>query len=119
MLNRLSSLVPARRVAKGLGRALLCGVFGLFGATASAQDVVFSQFYANPLYLNPALAGNAFDPRLTFNFRNQWPALNASFVTYSAGFDQHFDALSGGIGLHVLTDQIGSEAFQQIGRAHV
>ena len=77
-----------------------------------AQDVVFSQFYANPLYLNPALAGNASDPRLTFNFRNQWPALNASFVTYSAGFDQHFDALSGGVGLHVLTDQIGSEAFQ-------
>ena len=112
MLNRLSTLVPTRRVAKGLGRALLCGVFGLFGATASAQDVVFSQFYANPLYLNPALAGNAFDPRLTFNFRNQWPALNASFVTYSAGFDQHVDALSGGIGLHVLTDQIGSEAFQ-------
>jgi type IX secretion system PorP/SprF family membrane protein len=79
---------------------------------AAAQDVVFSQFYANPLYLNPALAGNASDPRLTFNFRNQWPALNASFVTYSAGFDQHFDALSGGIGLHVLTDQIGSEAFR-------
>jgi len=77
-----------------------------------AQDVVFSQFYANPLYLNPALAGNASDPRLTFNFRNQWPALNASFVTYSAGFDQHFDALSGGVGLHVLTDQIGSEAFR-------
>lgn len=78
---------------------------------ALAQDVVFSQFYANPLYLNPALAGNASDPRLTFNFRNQWPALNASFVTYSVGFDQHFDALSGGVGLHVLTDQIGSEAF--------
>jgi len=78
----------------------------------NAQDVVFSQFYANPLYLNPAMAGNASDPRLTFNFRNQWPALNASFVTYSAGFDQHFDALSGGVGLHILTDQIGSEAFR-------
>lgn len=79
---------------------------------AFSQDPIFSQFYSNPLYLNPALTGNAFDPRLTFNFRNQWPALNASFVTYSAGFDQHFDALSGGIGIHVLTDQIGSEAFQ-------
>ncbi|MFM7497521.1 MAG: type IX secretion system membrane protein PorP/SprF, partial [Bacteroidota bacterium] len=62
MLNRLYTLVPARRVAKGLGKALLCASFGLFGATASAQDVIFSQFYANPLYLNPALAGNAFDP---------------------------------------------------------
>ncbi|MBM3446988.1 MAG: type IX secretion system membrane protein PorP/SprF [Bacteroidetes bacterium] len=95
--------------------ALVLLVFGLMQCLPSrlwAQDVVFSQFYANPLYLNPALAGNASDPRLTFNFRNQWPALNASFVTYSAGFDQHFDALSGGVGLHVLTDQIGSEAFR-------
>ena len=80
---------------------------------AFSQDPIFSQFYSNPLYLNPALTGNAFDPRLTFNFRNQWPALNASFVTYSAGFDQHFDALSGGVGIHILTDQIGSEAFKQ------
>lgn len=77
------------------------------------QDVVFSQFYANPLYLNPAFAGNADGPRLSFNFRNQWPSLNASFVTYSAGFDQYLPAIRGGVGILLLADQIGSSAYKQ------
>ena len=37
-----------------------------------AQDPLFTQFYANPLYLNPALAGAARCPRINLNYRNQW-----------------------------------------------
>ncbi|MFT5922039.1 MAG: hypothetical protein ACI8TS_001371, partial [Flavobacteriales bacterium] len=40
---------------------------------AKAQDPEFTQFYANPLYLNPAFAGTARCPRLVMNYRNQWP----------------------------------------------
>ena len=36
--------------------------------TASAQDPAFSQFYANPLYLNPAFAGTNDCPRVNLNF---------------------------------------------------
>jgi len=54
-----------------------------------AQDPEFTQFYANPLYLNPAFAGTARCPRVNLNYRNQWPAISGTYVTYSASYDQH------------------------------
>ena len=68
-----------------------------------AQDPHFSQFYANPLYTNPALAGTVVCPRFSLSYRDQWPALGA-FKTFSASYDQYFDALSGGIGVMVMSD---------------
>ena len=72
-----------------------------------AQDPLFTQFYANPLYLNPAFAGTAHCPRVSINYRNQWPGISGSFVTTSASYDQHVDALSGGVGLLVWNDRAG------------
>ncbi|HXB12127.1 MAG TPA: type IX secretion system membrane protein PorP/SprF, partial [Bacteroidia bacterium] len=72
-----------------------------------AQDPQFTQFYANPLYLNPAFAGSARCPRICMNFRDEWPAIPGTFVTYSASYDQHVDDLAGGIGLLVTQDQAG------------
>ena len=69
-----------------------------------AQDPQFTQFYANPLYLNPAFAGTARCPRIVMNYRNQWPNLSGTYVTYSASYDQHIDALSGGLGIRVMQD---------------
>ena len=75
--------------------------------SASAQDPEFTQFYANPLYLNPAFAGTAKGARFSMNYRNQWASLNTPFVTYAVSYDQHFDALGGGIGAQVLYDVAG------------
>jgi len=72
-----------------------------------AQDPEFTQFYANPLYLNPALAGTARCPRVNLNYRNQWPGIAGTYVTYSASYDQHVDALGGGVGLLVTNDNAG------------
>jgi len=58
-------------------------------------------------YLNPAFAGTAVCPRLVMNYRNQWPAISGTYVTYSASYDQHFDAIGGGLGLLVMNDRAG------------
>ncbi|MDJ1483018.1 type IX secretion system membrane protein PorP/SprF [Cytophagaceae bacterium YF14B1] len=72
---------------------------------AWAQDPQFSQFYANPLYLNPALAGGAHATRLTANYRHQWPSLDANYLTYSAGIDTYLPRINSGIGLIIMRDQ--------------
>jgi type IX secretion system PorP/SprF family membrane protein len=72
-----------------------------------AQDPEFTQFYANPLYLNPALAGTRMCPRVCLNYRNQWPAISGQFVTYSASFDKMAYKLHGGVGFLLTQDNAG------------
>ena len=76
------------------------------------QDGHFSQFYANPLYLNPAFAGTVNCPRFSINFRDQWPGFPKNFLLSSASYDQHLNALHGGVGLLVSADVIGGGIFQ-------
>ncbi len=78
-----------------------------FNKEAMAQDPEFTQFYANPLYLNPAFAGSSRCPRMVMNYRNQWPGINKTYITYSASYDQHVDALAGGFGMIVTQDAAG------------
>lgn len=77
------------------------------GFSASAQDPQFTQFYANPIYLNPAFAGSHGCPRIAMNYRNEWPSLTGNYVTYSASYDQYFKNISGGFGVLATHDQQG------------
>jgi len=79
----------------------------LFGFDSIAQDPEFSQFYANPLYLNPALAGVTVCPRIMANYRNQWPGLGSAYNTYNGSFDMVVEALHGGIGILFNADRAG------------
>jgi len=88
-------------------RRILLMVFTISALSANAQDPEFTQFYAAPVYLNPAFAGSARCPRVALNYRNQWPALAKTYITYAASYDQHIDALSGGLGLVVMNDKAG------------
>ena len=82
-------------------------VFLGFSEKIFAQDPEFTQFYSNPLYLNPALAGTARCPRVCLNYRNQWPGISGTYVTYSASYDQHIYAIGGGLGLLITNDKAG------------
>ncbi len=68
-------------------------------SSLSAQDVQYSQFYANPIYLNPAMTGSSEMTRLGVNYRNQWPGLDQSFTSYSAHFDHYLFNANSGIGV--------------------
>ena len=76
--------------------------------TGFSQDPEFSQFYANPLYLNPALAGATSGPRAVAGYRNQWPGMGNAFITYHASYDMYISQLHGGAGLDITYDQAGS-----------
>ncbi len=82
---------------------------------ASAQDPHFSQFFASPLTLNPALTGK-FDGtlRASGNYRNQLPTFNNVYITSTASVD--FSILNKvlpetdtwGVGVIALTDKAGA-----------
>jgi len=82
-------------------------VFSLLGERVYAQDPQFSQFYANPLYLNPAMAGSKVCPRIALNTRLQWTAISGNYRTYAASFDMHANALQGGVGIRLMRDEAG------------
>lgn len=91
---------------------LLCSL----SISAMAQDPHFSQFYASPLTLNPALTGR-FDGSMRFasNYKNQWPSINNAFTTGTASLDfpilgnriPEFDTW--GVGIIGLSDQSGNK----------
>ena len=88
-------------------QALVMAVAMLGAFTGKAQDIGFSQFYANPLYLNPAFAGSVVAPRISLSYRGQWPGLVSAYTTVSASYDQYFNDLHGGLGFLLVTDRQG------------
>ena len=81
---------------------------------ANAQDPNFSQFFASPLTLNPALTGK-FDGvyRIAGNYRNQWPSINNAYTTATISADFGLmknripDIDQFGIGFMGFTDRAG------------
>ena len=77
-------------------------------STATAQDPIFSQYYATPLQINPAFAGSAFAPRFGIGYRSQWGNLNRAYRTYAAFYEQRIERLNSGIGFHLEGDDAGN-----------
>jgi type IX secretion system PorP/SprF family membrane protein len=92
-----------------------CFGFCCLAILASAQDPNFSQFFASPLTLNPALTGK-FDGdfRLAANYRNQWPTINNAFTTYTVSADASIlksrisEVDQFGVGIMGFRDQSGN-----------
>lgn len=108
ILPILFSVLYTRKFMKTIKRISLVCLFLLVASQGlNAQDIGFSQFYANPLYLNPAFAGSKVAPRFSLTYRNQWPGLVSAYQTVSASYDQYIPSLHGGIGAIVLADRQG------------
>ncbi|MBM3167881.1 MAG: PorP/SprF family type IX secretion system membrane protein [Bacteroidetes bacterium] len=90
------------------GKGLLALVFSLMSLTSLAQDIQYSQYYANPIYLNPAMTGSSGKTRFGVNFRNQWPGLDQTFLAYTAFADHFEERINSGFGIIV---QGASESF--------
>lgn len=62
-------------------QSLICNL-----QSARAQDVSFTQQFANPLRLNPAMMGGNNDLRAILNYRSQWGAVNNGYTSTSFTF---------------------------------
>jgi len=83
-----------------------------------SQDVSSSHMYSNRIYLNPALTGVEHDERRVFlNYRNQWPGIGNSFVSYTASYDQYIKSLQGGVGFKIFNDAQANGAIQEFSLA--
>lgn len=81
-----------------------------FDNFTSAQDPIFSQYYASPLQINPAFTGLRDGIRLGVNYRNQWPSIDQgfrSYVTYNLYYDQFFNSIKSGFGIEITSDEAG------------
>lgn len=84
-----------------------------------AQDPRFSQYYAAPWHLNPAMAG-VYNGRwrVVANYRDQWGSIlgNVPFRTYAASFDtRSYVGRSdfAAFGLGIMHDEAGTARFSQ------
>ena len=93
-------------------RKLILILFTVVTAQVFGQDPHFSQYYAAPLYLNPAFAGTSPDHRIIANHRIQWPALPKVFSTYAVSYDFFRPELKSGFGFLASTDRIGTAALR-------
>lgn len=104
-------------MSKGIAWVFFCL---LIPGIAWGQDVQYSQYYANPIYLNPALVGSAGVTRLGVNFRNQWPALDQTFIAYTAYADHYEARLNSGFGLILqgVNESFTETSWNEVGLAY-
>ncbi len=98
---------------------LIIGIVVMATSMARTQDSQFSQFYANPLYLNPALTGShSGSYRIMANYRDQWAgSIDRPFSTIAVGGDIKYNLKNAGsystgndivaIGLQFVSDRVG------------
>ncbi len=97
---------------------LICWVGGtallVSPVVTHGQDPHYSQFYENPLYLNPALAGLGECTRFILNFRDQWTNIqdpwvdnSHAYITYAASYDEFFNTINGSVGVQFWGDKAG------------
>ena len=88
--------------------------FLIYSLTASSQDVSFSQFYSNNLYLNPAYVGNPKHQRAQIAFRNQWLTTKSPYMSYGVSYDRFFMEQNSGIGINIINDVQGNGAINKL-----
>lgn len=95
---------------------LIILIFFFYFTSIQAQDLIFSQFYAAPLQLNPAFAGNTYRPFVTVNYRNQWASFSSTarqaYESYAISYSQFSEKLNSSFGLFFLGDDSGDGIYK-------
>ncbi|WP_229802089.1 PorP/SprF family type IX secretion system membrane protein [Pontibacter akesuensis] len=95
-------------------KIFLLYLFCLWAGLARAQDVPYTQQYANRLYLNPAFAGLGNSWSVALSHRRQWPTLNGSFITNSLSADFRLPNTKSAISFLAQQDRAGVGGLKKI-----
>lgn len=92
------------------------GLIFFFLLTANfffAQDIHWTQFHENPVFLNPAHSGSfRGDHRFVANYRDQWRSVTKPFQTISVSYDTKLKNPKFGLGVLFFNDQAGDGKFK-------
>lgn len=99
-------------------------LFLLLSCVLFAQDYHYSQQYAVPMLLNPAMTGyTECDGRVSAQYRNQWASVSNAYQTTSATYehktldDNPYINGFAGVGLSLFNDQSGIGELRQTSAA--
>ena len=85
-----------------------------------AQDLIYSQFYNAPGYLNPALSGEfEGDIRVNMIYRSQWTKIQGALDNYTFSVDYQLPVFGGGIGLIMNKSTEGTAYLSKLNLATV
>lgn len=84
-------------------------IFSILAAAVEsiAQDIQLSQFYAMPLYMNPAFAGSSHHYRGIVHQRLQWMGLDARYPTSIFAVDGYSNQYKSGLAMMFTNDRQG------------
>lgn len=75
----------------------------------SSQSMInYAQRMATPTYFFPEFAGWHGGLQANLQYRNQWPGIPVSYVTYNAAVDGYSDKLHSGFSLNMTHDRLGT-----------
>lgn len=95
-------------------RFFLLFLFTNIGLCIMAQDAQLSQFYASPIYTNPAFAGAEKKIRIVSSSRSQYTTLNHHYQTNAFSIDGYLAKYNGGLALLASYDLAGDGFLQTI-----
>lgn len=70
-----------------------------------AQDPLFSQYYVNGIYINPAMNAAKGNSRASMQYRNQRAGENYRYSTYNAALELPFSESNSSLGFMAVNDQ--------------
>lgn len=86
--------------------------------SAAQQDPLYSQYINNPFVLNPAYAGLTDNLNLSLSYRNQWGGYEGNPKTLNANGHLSLFNNKMGVGLMIVSDQIGSNKTNEVMAAY-
>jgi type IX secretion system PorP/SprF family membrane protein len=90
---------------------VFCLLILTFSVNGYAQDIHFSQFYASPLTMNPAMTGMMDGTfRATAQYREQWSSFMDPYTTTGVSAERNFPLENGdrpGAGIVIVNDRTG------------